>query len=201
MYKFQKVKLNYNNIEITYDWMLVIDSIDDLLTYHKDVMSSQIPNAWKNLIEVQEGTAHINSNLARIINFQVPNFETETNHHNKSLLELTVIAIDKIFNAKADCLLNFGKIYINKNGGFFPHSKDITVLDEMIINDDRMIFPQYSEKDIRIKQWEGGKHYYAYVGDFPVELHGENKWNTEKRAQEMAEAFLYKLRNKQFEIK
>lgn len=126
------------------------------------------------------------------------NFQAEACEGSKSLLELTAIAGGKIFEAKAHAILNIGKIYVNKNGGFFPHS---TILDEVILDSNRIVFPQYTEKDIHVKQWENGTHWYAYVGDFAVEMHGENKWNSEERAKTMAEAYLYRLKNEQFKIK
>jgi hypothetical protein len=194
MYKFQKVQLNYNGITIDYDWMLVIESLEDLMDYHKNVMKVQIPRAWDNLIEIQKGKAHVETNLAYLIYCSTPS------SNNTSLVELTTMVGDRIFDAKASGIIAHGKIYINKNGGYFPHTNDITVLDEMAV--EKLIFPQYTEKDIRIQKWEGGKHYYAYVGNFEVEMFGLKKWNTEEKATQMAKLFLYKmLKEKQFEIK
>ena len=196
MYKFQKVRLSYNKITIDYDWLLVIESVEDLIMYHDNTMLAQIQPAWDNLLKTHKGKAHIATVLGRLINIQA-----EIEGGKKSLIELTSIVSGKVFAAKASALMNFKKIYINKTGGFFPHSEDVIVLDEMIIEDKRLIFPQYTENDIRIKKWDGGKHYYAFVGDFEVEMHGERKWNTEQRAMDMAKAFLYRMKNKQFEIK
>jgi hypothetical protein len=196
MYKFQKVNLSYNGISIDYDWMLVIESLEDLISYHENTLKAQIPFAWENLLKTHSGHSHICTTLGLLINHQA-----KVEKGKRSLFELTRIVGEKIFEAKATTLLNTGKIYINNNGGFFPHSKDITVLEEISINSDKLIFPQYTEKDIKIKKWENGKHYYAYVGSFQVEMHGENKWNTEQKALDMAKAFLYGLRNKQYEIK
>jgi hypothetical protein len=192
MYKFQKVKMNHNGITLDYDWMLVIDSIEDLITYHENVMRVQIPRAWDNLIRIKESKAHAETTLAHLIYC--------TAYSNKSLLEHTVIVTDRIFQAKEKSIIEYGKIYINKNGGYFPHTDDISVLDEMEVG--KLIFPQYTEKDIRIQKWEGGRHYYAYVGGFEVEMNGLKKWGTEEEAMDMAKLFLYKmLKEKQFEIK
>ena len=44
----------------------------------------------------------------------------------------------------------------------------------------------FKESDIRIKQFQGGEHYYAYVGDMQVR-DGENfKWNSYKEAYDKA---------------
>jgi hypothetical protein len=195
MYKFQKVQLNWKSIQIDYDWMLVIESMKDLMDYHENVMKVQIPRAWKNLEEVQAHKAHLDNNLSLIINL------IAQHEDNKSLLELSGIASGKIFEAKASGILRDGKIYVNKNGGFFSHNKDLTILDEIIIDSDRLIFPQYTEKDIRVKRWDDGTHWYAYVGDFQVEWDGDKKWNSEETATRAAKCYLYRTHNEQFKIK
>jgi len=45
---------------------------------------------------------------------------------------------------------------------------------------------EYSEKDISVKKWDGGTHYYARVGDWDVEIDGKRKWNTYEYAYQMA---------------
>jgi len=195
MYTFQKVRLNHNAIIINYDWMLVIDNMEDLIYYHKRMLNSKLSHVWDNLIKTKHGKSHIDNTLSLIIYYQ--NEATEP----KSIFELTAIASEKIFSAKAIALQNTGKIYINKNGGFFPHSKDITILEEIKIDNKNLIFPQYTEKDIKVKQWPDGKHWYAYVGDFQVEYDEEKKWNSKERAYKCAKYFLYQIQNEQFKIK
>lgn len=194
MYKFQKVQLNWKGITTDYDWMLVLESIEQLIDYHEKTMAAQIPATWKNLDEVSEHRAHINTSLGMMINFS-----SEAAEGKKSLIKLTSLIGGKIFEAKAKGILNTGKIYINKNGGYFPHSKDITVLEETFIEE--LIFPQYTLNDIYVKQWDGGTHWYAYVGGNPVEIDGENKWNTEEEAMRKAKTALFRLQNKHFHIK
>jgi len=194
MYKFQKVQLNWKGIQIDYDWMLVLESLDELINYHQGTMKAQIRPAWNNLDEVHAGKSHISTNLGMMINFSA-----EAMDGRKSLLELTAIVGGKIFEAKAHGIINTGKIYINKKGGCFPHSKDLTILDEMLI--DKLIFPQYTLEDIDIQKWQGGKHWYAYIGGNEVEVDGVNKWSTPELAKEKAKSALYRLQQEQYHIK
>ena len=192
--KFQKVKNNYFII-VYDDWLLVIDNIIDLFDYHKNFLESQIPNAWDNLYKVQQHKAHLNSNLSILINF-----EAEHYNNKKSFIELTGVVSEKIFQTKKEAIDKYGKIYISKIGGFFPHSKDIEVLDEFESNS--VIFPNYSEEDIRVKQWENGTHWYAYVGDFQVITEKDvRKWDSKLEALKEAKYYLYKIRNESFKIK
>lgn len=197
MHKFQKVRLEYNGISIDYDWMLVIESIEDLVNYHEKMMEAKMHDVWENLLETQEGKSHIDNNLGRLILFAADRADGK-----KSLIELTGIVSGEILSAKMGAILKYGKIYISKVGGFFPHSDSITVLEETIIEDNRLVFPQYTKEDIRIKQWEGGKHYYAYVGDFQVtDIDGYKKWDSKEEAMQKAKWYLYKLKNEQYKIK
>lgn len=52
----------------------------------------------------------------------------------------------------------------------------------------------YSETEIKVSKFQGGKHWYAKVGDFEVkDDSGDNKWNTEKYAYLIAKKFMNKI--------
>lgn len=206
--KFQKVKNTHYGIE--YDWLLVIDNVQDLWSYHERWLISKVPEAWTNLVDVQLGKAHIATQIGMLINFSA-------SQKPASLIELTVDVSEKVIKTKMDTLEKYGKIYVNKLGGYFPHTEDIEVIDEFETEDTRVVFPNYTEKDIRIKQWPGGTHYYAYVGDFQVKFDKDkipysikrydvvdgvvSKWNTEEDAKAAAKSFLWRLKDVQYKIK
>jgi len=193
--KFQKVVNHWKNLELTYDWLLVMESSEDVMNFHEKIDGAKIRKAWDNLDEASKGRAHINTNLGTLINYSAK--------PGDSILTATVKVMDKIILGKISCIYRYGKIYQNKVGGYFPHSDDIEVLAEMIIDSDsNIVFPQYTKEDIHIKQWDGGKHWYAYVGDFLVsDRHGKKKFDYEKDAKEAAAYYLYKLNTKDFEFK
>ena len=195
MLKFQKLVDTRTNIN--YDWMLVLDTHESVMDYHEKSMKSEVSKAWDNLIKVSQGKAHISNSLSLIIHYK-----HKDNTKPKSIVEHTIDILNKLITDKLKLLDKYGIIYINKVGGYFPHHNDIIVKDECYIDEQNIIFPQYTEKDIRVKKWEGGKHYYSYVGSFQVIARdGTNKWNTEEKAYEQARYFLYRINNKQFEFK
>ena len=57
---------------------------------------------------------------------------------------------------------------------------------------DKLVFPNYTKKDIRISKWgDGGAHYYAKVGEIEVkekDSKGEvvMKWNSYEEAYQKA---------------
>lgn len=191
--KFQK--LIDTKYDITYDWMLVLSSVEEVMNFCELSLPPKVHVAWENLIDVQRGRAHVNSGMASYIHMSIESGE--------SLLTATPRLLAKLIEDKIECVNKYGKIYINKSGGYFPHhSDDIKVLEEYIINNDSIIFPSYSDADIKVVKWEGGKHYYAYVGDIWVKpKDGRVKFNTSKEAEDEAKHMVYKLNQKTFEIK
>lgn len=80
------------------------------------------------------------------------------------------------------------KLVINKNGGYFPIKLEQEYKITEISGD------RFTTKDISIKKWWGGKHYYAKVGTIDViDADGNVKWNTEQYAYDMAVRYMNQL--------
>lgn len=76
-----------------------------------------------------------------------------------------------------------GAVFINPAGG---HTWGIETVQ--FCRRKQLVFPQYSREDIRLKQFNGGRHWYAYIGDMQIRDGDCLKWNTRAAAQEAAEA-------------
>ena len=77
---------------------------------------------------------------------------------------------------------------VNNVGGYFSIPDDGIV--EMVTD------VVYTEKDIKVTKFDGGKHYYATVGGHEVyDTDGDRKWNTELYAYGEAVKFI-KILNK-----
>lgn len=201
--KFKFQKLVDKRIDLKYDWMLVLETSEDVIRYHENVDPGKIRQAWDNIDEVKEGKAHLNSNLAIYLDL--------SHREGESLLMTTARVMDNIILAKIKYVVNTGKVYQNKAGGYMPNHPDYEVIDEMILDGDSIVFPDYTYDDIRTKQWAGGTHWYAYVGEIWVEesrggadhakFKGQRKFDTQAQAQEAAEYFVRMINKKTFEFK
>lgn len=69
----------------------------------------------------------------------------------------------------------YGAVYINPVGGS-TFSVDYT----QFCRRKELIFPDFRKEDIRVKQFRGGSHWYAYIGDMQVRNGEELKWNTQE---------------------
>lgn len=79
----------------------------------------------------------------------------------------------------------YGAVYINPVGGS-TFSVDYT----QFCRRKELIFPDFRKEDIRVKQFRGGSHWYAYIGDMQVRNGEELKWNTKEAARSAAEAIV-----------
>lgn len=182
MLKFQKVK--DSRIGLEYDWLLVIENEDDLWNYHETTFGPMVESAWDNLLQVKNGKAHINTDLGFIINFR-------TKSVGDSLLVNTAKVLDDIHFSRLNLVKKYGKIFINKRGGYFTPHKDIIVTDEILLKNKGFRFPEYKESDIKLRQWKGGTHWYAKIGNIDVvDEDGNVKWDTLQEARIKAKEFL-----------
>jgi len=93
---------------------------------------------------------------------------------------------------------NGNKIVINKNNGWFVLSDSYEIDDTKYC--DEYVFPCFTEKDIVVKQWTKGTHYYAKVGNKDVvDKDGKMKWDTYDEAKEQALMYLKRYIGKQEE--
>lgn len=78
-----------------------------------------------------------------------------------------------------------GETFINHVGG-----KTFSLDYDQFVWREHLIFPDYKISDIRIKQFEGGSHFYAYVGDTQLRDGDKLKWNTYNEAYNFAIAIV-----------
>ena len=79
---------------------------------------------------------------------------------------------------------------VNYNGGYFPIPKDaiITRIERVV----------YTEEDIRITKFEGGRHFYANIGGIEVfDFSGDKRFNTYEYAESIAKEFLLKINQRE----
>lgn len=75
----------------------------------------------------------------------------------------------------------YGACYINSVGG-----STYSIEQDNFCRRKNLVFPQFTEKDIRVKRFDKGTHFYAYVGDIQVRQGDKLKWDNYDEAYNMA---------------
>ena len=109
----------------------------------------------------------------------------ENKNERQPMLDHLAILHGKIVSDQLKIILDGYKLAINDKGGYFPIKQNEQFEFEEITDN------IYSESDIKINKWYGGKHYYAKIGKLDVvDENGNVKWNTEKEARKKALEYL-----------
>lgn len=74
-----------------------------------------------------------------------------------------------------------GETFVNRVGG-----KTFSLEYDQFVWRKDLVFPDYTIADIRIKQFSGGQHHYAYIGDTQLRDGDKLKWDSYKEAYDFA---------------
>ena len=186
-YKFAKPKLveiNGNKVDIEYSWMLVLESMEDLEDYTRYYQDPQIKEGLNEII-TKDYAKHNTTSWGYIV-------ETLSEIKQESFLISSAILENEVFRLKAKLIRDFGRIYVNTNGGCFPHSKSLVILDEK--PQKGLIWPtdNLTIKDADIKKWPNGTHWYAKIGKMDVVVKGQQKWDTYAEARSACVSYISK---------
>lgn len=118
-------------------------------------------------------------------------------NHNYNILQSLVGFQAEVASDQLNCINKSGAIYVNRNGGY--HSYSSKDKEYAVVKKHEIIFPKFSKKDfskkdIRIRKFPYGNHYYAYIGNQEVRNGDVVKWNTYEAAYEQAEKYLEKIK-------
>jgi hypothetical protein len=58
-----------------------------------------------------------------------------------------------------------GRIYLNRAGSYSVSSE---TEEERWVRREEFVWPDFAPKDIRVKQYAGGRHWYSFIGDMPL---------------------------------
>lgn len=170
-------------------WWLKIDSIEKLADYHEKAGSGKFDGAME--MYIREGHPYdILKKLStedRIKKMQDKDFKRlqaavmQAERGNRTILDGFRCLNLEIGMGQMKTLEQYGAIYINCVGGY-----TFGLRYHQFCRRKNMVFPNFKESDIRIKQFEGGEHYYAYVGDMQVRDGESLKWYSHEEAYRKA---------------
>jgi S-adenosylmethionine hydrolase len=190
MAKRYNIKVEFKGCWMEYADCIFIESMDDYKVYMQE-LNNKFAVSESEIKNNKTWIGHGHSRLTAIAGMgnMIENIEErEPMLFNLKLLHARVLS-DQLKD-----IMEGKKLVINKSGGYFSIKPDQKYEVVAIGND------KYTESDIKIKKWWGGLHYYAKVGEVDVvDEFGNVKWNTEKRAREIALKYMHDLNNNVFE--
>ena len=151
---------------------LKISTPTQLKDYIGSVGSSKIVRGIFNARASYDGREHADTLAQTIISKAI--------RDNKSIVDAGLGLQGECIKAQIDAL-QLGPIYINAYGGWHLGGEYSDWLHR-----DKPIFPDFGKEQIRVKKFDGGSHYYAYIGDLQIRDGEVLKWNTYSEAYNQA---------------
>lgn len=183
-------------------WYLKIDSTEKLADYYEHILPTRYEGAFELYWLLSKEKEREDSVMGHIM--KKPLKERIELMQGKDF-NLMYAAIMKAENSKTNMtfldgiralnlemgesdlqyLREYGAVFFNSAGG-----KTFDIKSKNFCRRKNLVFPQHEEKDIRIKQFEGGAHYYAYIGDIQVRDGDVVKYGTYEEAYNKACEFV-----------
>lgn len=169
-------------------WWLRIQSMEELLDYLELTYPTQSSRIIQNYLNDKSG-------------LDIPHPESESLTQAVVLYGqqnpgFTIYQAIAGFNATrvthlVKNLEEYGTVYINCVGGSTFKYNDI---EYAVVRRNNLVWPYYKEEDVRVKKFDGGTHWYAYIGDVQVKQGTGNdtimKWDTYDEAYQAALSYI-----------
>lgn len=178
-------------------WWLKLTEAEQLEDYHKKVAGNRYEGAinlyrkfkedgkeWYNLLDdlpLQERIKMMESKDFKYIQCAI----IKAKQIEGTILDGFRCLNIEIGMTQLENIRKYGAVFINEVGG---HTHEVETMQ--FCRRKQLIFPNFCREEIRIKQFKGGKHWYAYIGDMQVRNGDQLKWNTKEAARAAAEAIV-----------
>lgn len=174
-------------------WWLKIDTKEKLADYHEKTGAGRYDEALS--MYLNEGHPHeilkklsVEERIKKMRNIHFKRLQCavmEAENGNCSILDGFRRLNLEIGIGQMRALEQYGAIYMNRAGGY-----TFGLQYKQFCRRKELVFPDFKEADIRVKRFNGGKHYYAYIGDMQIRNGGALKWDSFDEAYKMAFAVI-----------
>lgn len=161
-------------------WFLKLDSLDMLNRYIKEIWDIRKSECLSDLERIRK-KLHPTGDIASACRILADTKGTDTWQEFEALQKSQCDEMTRM-------ILKGSTLYVNANGGYSIHMNDAVNRYES----ETLMWPVFSEEDIRIKKWPGGDHYYAYIGPIQVKESDTLKWDSESDARMAAMRYVKK---------
>lgn len=181
-YHFVRIgQVNSNNNEST--WYFVPQSLEQLQEHWEKYVGSEIKSGTKEILNNISNTIkgrlseHYRTTWGSLI-------EQVSAMKEKSYLESAVEEENNLWKNRVDWFNKYGEIYLSDGLTMFMLVDGFTEVKEHVYKD-ILEFPseKYNIDNVRYIQWDGGKHWYAKIGNLDIVVDGEQKWNSKLEAE------------------
>lgn len=175
-------------------WWLKISSIDELCDYYALTLPTRNGNAFENYMYGKEwnsyhpsvkNDSHCPHRKEAALTDAVVRYGSE---RNLGIIQALNAFTTMVAEQQMNEIRESGAIYVNAIGGYHGYCAEDK--EYAVVKREKLVYPEFEKKDIKIEKFPYGAHYYAYVGDVQVKDGDTLKWNTYEEARRQAEMYV-----------
>lgn len=177
-------------------WWLKISSLEELVEYYKNTKGS---TKWWNVVDNYIKGKEFNEYKRKrglISNTHMPHEKEATltqtvvlhaSNNHQNIMEAIMELSETVASNQMRDVQEYGAIYINRLGSYHGDSPKMKL---PFVHRDNLVFPDFKENEIRVKQFPNGEHWYAYIDDVQVRDGDILKWNSYEEAYKQAKKYI-----------
>lgn len=190
MFDFCLIERKLRNGE-TYSqgWLLEIDSVESLHAWAK--LRNEVVDIWSDLKSRDGQRDHFKNEKSYMFKLKIEKMEQDS----IGLVDFCNMYDNYLLAPKIDMLSKYGKIYINKVGGFCTLGDEGEIKERVSLKN--LIFPKTKEKEYSITQFPNGEHYYINLNGQSIVIEGIEKWDSYEEAKNAIKNISTKTKSKE----
>jgi hypothetical protein len=192
--KYKFILTQITNVPSIIQWGWLIDNTLSLMEFIEIKQKRQAVDYFKAKKEAIKNEHCIESGTCAI-NWLFTIKKAFSENKKTTIIDDFYLMHDEFIKPIIETYKETGGLFVWSNLFAFAPTGGYTYLKE--ITKSKLIFPgtTYSKEDIRIIQWRGGKHWYAKIGNYDVEINNNSKWDTYNSAYKAACNYLKEYEN------
>lgn len=177
-------------------WWLKISDVDQLVAYYQETNPTRTSRAFENFMHGKEydcfkPTPSNNKNHGPWMNESDLTYAYAMYAGQRGLTFIQGMEgfTREVALTQLRKIEEYGAIFINRVGGYHADYDGHHNYPDFVRRK-QLVFPDFKKTNIRIRQFPGGEHYYAYIGDTQVRDGDTLKWSTYDEAYRQALAYI-----------
>lgn len=177
-------------------WYFVPESIEQIKEHWDKYVGMQIKSGIQEIIKNLS-----NQNMGKLSEHYRTTWgsliEQVSGIKEKSYLETSIEEENMLWKNRIDMFYKYDEIYLSDGLTTFMLVDGYTEIKEHVYKD-KLEFPteKYTMDDVRYIQWDGGKHWYAKIGNLDIVVDGDQKWNSKHEAEYAVKRYFEQHYNK-----
>jgi hypothetical protein len=176
-------------------WWLKISSLEELVEYYRQTYPVQYGRAFENYVYGEKFNSF--KKKSSKVSGQSPWPEAENlttaaayyaSGNHLSILDGLQGLARITAEQQLENIRQYGEVFINPMGGYHSDYDGRHTYD--FVRRKELVFPDFKVSDIRVRQFSGGEHYYAYIGNSQVRDGDVLKWDSYEEAYRKAEEYM-----------